>query len=799
MWLFRRRSGRKRTRSGANLSDVEGQPPSRALTEPELNREASIKKQRTDSRGQRRARTYSFSPGRRDSIRVDREHGNQGGRPDASSGNAMYERQPTLHNDRDKRRSTRKKNSKRRREELDREAEIKKMSNFTPYRPATDAWTAGRPMKKESKRSRTMPFSRNWDNPASDVSLPLPGSIHSTITFDSLAPRPTLRYAYDQRPVPARSNDPSRTGSQKRPIAERVQLPDEKLNSRRRIDELADDLDASDLRELMERDKRRRERKQQPRRAEKQRRDEAEAEKSGTPPPENLERIDPASAVITSSSPRHLPSDEPTNVSNENLSKKASDHFHPVDTVPEEQAHIEEKPSVDPQPESESVKLAPALSRTQPPVPSLSQTSLLSELLRSRKSRSKSTLASDREKNISPTSGTIPEDKALESDHQSGSIIRRFSLTSFWRRRTQRKMQAAAANSQTHIQSLPTSGQGPSRSQTQLQAQAQAQAFALAKLQSDDLVSNKDTSTGNYLSRKPSSGAPKRTRSRFREDLPEFPISPPDSRVQSPEAEPPLPALAEDGMSATPPIPIPSARYSSPTSGHRSAEMMRQTPTSMDRTTYGLPSPEPHQSMSLASIDSEGSWLSGKRVSRRTSAMRDSIQRPRLLEPANSIDSPTNSTEEELGIADDEYLSRLAPRRHSGHIIAGRRSGEGRPSSDEEDGDVRWGAVGARPYVVETHTHDREKMKSRQGMLNVDVQGGDDTEGDEASASDLSPVSPVSPEKPDVGRARSVHLGKGHVRNFSAGSAKLLDITPRTSNDEVRRGREKRRSAPMHM
>jgi len=43
-------------------------------------------------------------------------------------------------------------------------------------------------------------------------------------------------------------------------------------------------------------------------------------------------------------------------------------------------------------------------------------------------------------------------------------------------------------------------------------------------------------------------------------------------------------------------------------------------------------------------------------------------------------------------------------------------------------------------------------------------------------------VSPSS-EIADVHRARSVNLGKGHVRNFSAGSAKLLEIAPRMSVD----------------
>jgi hypothetical protein len=41
-------------------------------------------------------------------------------------------------------------------------------------------------------------------------------------------------------------------------------------------------------------------------------------------------------------------------------------------------------------------------------------------------------------------------------------------------------------------------------------------------------------------------------------------------------------------------------------------------------------------------------------------------------------------------------------------------------------------------------------------------------------------------------RATSINLGKGHVRNFSAGSAKLLNLTPRSSVDGKRRSVEPR-------
>lgn len=220
-----------------------------------------------------------------------------------------------------------------------------------------------------------------------------------------------------------------------------------------------------------------------------------------------------------------------------------------------------------------------------------------------------------------------------------------------------------------------------------------------------------------------------------------------------------------------------------PRSEPRSIEGKRLTPSSMERA-YGSPSPEAQMSMSMsmASIDSEGSWLSGNPA--RKAAIRNSLRRANQREQTDAItDSANNSTEEDLAITEDEYLSRLTPGGHSaGPNMIGRRSGEGRPSSDEDelvDEDMKWGAVGSHPQLV----NHRYTMKSVEGLLDIESENED---------SESSPVSPAS-EVADVQRARSVHLGRGHVRNFSAGSAKLLDITPRASMDD-RMSSERRRS-----
>ena len=837
LWPFRRRSSRKRTRSGTALSDLEQK--SNTEPSPTIQRGVSKKKQRTEpmeipdrqtQTRQTRRRTYSFSPGRNDYIRNDRsrerpvkEKPVRGARDmEKDATGTTWDRTPTLH----RQKPNRRKSSKRRREDSERAAEIKAMTNFMPVRPATDQWQAGRPMKKDTRRIRTGFGSQH----ASEVSLPTPASIHSTLssdtefgsykvsTLDSLAPRPTLRVASGSRWTPSRASAPARSASDKRPLAERAPIPEEVLHSHSRIDELADDLDAGDLRELMERDRRRRERKQKRdqervarRRAQKEeahRAKEAEARQMGTPPPENLERgsagrdmiglgIDPASVVVTSSRQRDSGASESMRDAAEEMDQGENlndplNTFHRTDTMPLDEPEEDDTAMV-----SSSVFTKITQEPTPEPeeqVSSLPRTSRLSSLLRSKKSRSRSTLNSDKEKPISPPPGIIDEEIEAppRKDSEASTKAGRFSFTSFLRRggrNSRRESTDPASFSNTSREEMQAAA---SSSQATMQTAAHAQAVALAKLQGED-PPQPPVSESNpvYLVRKPSVDVPKRTRSRFREDLPDFTGNNSNNAIQ--EAEPPLPPLPGSLMGGMQPIPI--ARYDSPMSGHRSLEALRQSPTSFER--VNGPSPDPHHSISLASIDSEGSWLSGGAISRRTSALRDNATRTHRRPRHRSSNFSANSTEDDLTIADDEYLSKLAPTSSAGILAMQRTREEGRPSSDEEDimrpvkvnaeesmmggdDDVNWGSVGARHDVV--HSHTRERVQSRHGLLNdiedqyedeaVDSTGSDEQSGDSLGAAQLQ-------------RAESVELKRGnsHARTFSAGSAKLLEIASRTSMD----------------
>jgi len=288
------------------------------------------------------------------------------------------------------------------------------------------------------------------------------------------------------------------------------------------------------------------------------------------------------------------------------------------------------------------------------------------------------------------------------------------------------------------------------------------------------------------------SNIPKRTMSKFREDLPELPISPPASRVQSPEADvvPPIRTdFPKTGNRAS--AEDPRVRYDTPTSGYRLIDAINlrdETPMSGHRT-MDAPSPEPTGlSQSLASIDSEGSWLSGRKpASKRGSTP---LAHYPLRDSASSLHrryKEVGESAEELGIAEDEYFSRLTPGPEEQYRINRQSTGNPMPSSDEEDGGsmgspvsekTKWGAVGRHATVI----HREPRAKSREGLLN---EFDDDSSlGD--TPTELTSKGFEDDGGPGLQRATSIDLGTKHARHISAGSARLLDLKPRASGEAKR-------------
>ncbi|CAK3873533.1 Hypothetical predicted protein [Lecanosticta acicola] len=265
------------------------------------------------------------------------------------------------------------------------------------------------------------------------------------------------------------------------------------------------------------------------------------------------------------------------------------------------------------------------------------------------------------------------------------------------------------------------------------------------------------------------SGTPVRTQSKFREDLPEMPISPPESRQQSPDVPTSAAAVAaarRAGRSTPQPIDIP---------GRLRDSDRNDTPVSRSHTAMAS---------SLASIDSEGSWLASgeKRQSKQSALGRSYSQRN-----ANF----SASFEELGGDKDAEYLTRNREsrlRKLSNPVLIG---GYPEEASDEEDPLEQidpeaseepfavHGSVRRKPTLVQRGP----RLKSREGLVQEYASGeaGDTfkTPPEGSPDEEYEPESPIAQEDVHLEHARSVQYGSRHTRQFSAGSAKLLDVAPR--------------------
>lgn len=791
IWPFRRKSRKERSR--AATTDFDGHRDVNVMAQSTTAEQAKAGQDRAEPpKLQRRARTYSFSPGRHDSIvlgrisvegkrRVTGRTSTSQGPTSTDLGRNVFFRMPTLHSKRDSDDLLRKKSSnKRRREDRAREAEIKAMSTHVPIRAATEDWMAGRPMKKDSKRIKNgLGFKGKR---SSEVSLPVPDSLNSALSsdseqvsfkvsaFEALAPRPTLRYATHPRQG-FTNGEVGQSSLAKKPSQRQKRLvepiPEATLKAHKRVDDLANDLSASDLRELMERDRRRRERKRQreqenaqtklARRVEKQRVDDVEAQKEGRESPLNLERgvlgreavglgIDPASAVRTSSRIRE--SDELSRP----VRKRSREEFNEGKEEEHVRPHILSSFH-----RTESIPVETPTSPLGSEAPGLVSP-------HSRSSFFSPNGLSSRQASLAKTEHSEQMRRGSETSSSRGPLS--WASIFRWGNRNRRSSGGPSSFSNTSRDSMQT---------PQLQV---------------------PTPPITFTPRRVSSGVPKRTKSRFREDLPELPLSPPGSRIQLNEGDSIPPTIAEaspNPNSDVDPLGVATLdgpRDETPTSSEqRSMDALRHTPSSFGHPDERNMTPEP-QTMSLASIDSEASWLSGRLSAKRrksSSIMRSSTpyrQLPRTSEPDKENDdeqSPEHENlNEESSIVDDDYLSRVA--RPSGERPGWHRqsSGEARASSDWEE-EPHWGSVReGQPVVIHGHPAN-VRTKSFEGYLN--------SLGDTPEAS--PGLSETAGEVKDEGirRATSVNLGKGHVRRISASSARLLSISPRSSTD-------KRRSLP---
>ena len=691
----------------------------------------------------------------------------------------------------------RRKSSKRKAEDLAREQEIKAMSSPAPVTKRPNSHSSGILARESRRIPRGLNSSR--ERPLSEISLPLPDSVHSSMSmisdshgfkvnaFDVLSPRPTIRYFENPRnTVGSGSAGPSRTSTRRE---KQAVIPEEGSKSKKRIDDLADDLDAGSIRELMERDRRRSERNRRleheklqrrlQRRADKERAAEKRREGGDGPSKENVDPNDMseddvglgiasavASPVLRNASLVPSEAREP-GISEPWLNHRSTERL-PLDSPfrdtmasPPESPPSAEELDVPVLETAKAVRLSQAsMSPPTSPVHRAHGPSSLSQL-------------SDYG---SPSSPDIPD--RIDPDRRDSDTSARNSSnwTSIFRRSGTR----AKRDSVDRGRAVPSEFSNTSRESFR---QMPPSAFA----------------------RVPAAraGTPVRTQSRFREDLPELP-TPPDSRLQSPEAttQAPLHPPGQTGVFAPGSARIASSPHHPLSDIHPAfrEEVALSRNQSVKSQTADIPS-SAILSQSLASVDSEGSWLTGRPVKRSSQTLVNPLResggssQPRWRE--------VGASEEELRVApnEKEFGGRLSPgpeeisqeeRARQRQDLAG-SGGVGSDSEDDntlhsqpaglgQDDEGKWhGAIAKQPTIVRQGA----RAKSREGLLN-DFQAAEDSA--ESSPTGDSPLGQPygdssGRENSFIHRATSVDLAKGHVRHISAGSARLLNLPPRSSGE----------------
>lgn len=652
--------------------------------------------------------------------------------------------------------------------------------------------------------------SRRSDRLRSDLSLSIRDSAGSSMSdvsetytfkvnaFAAWTPRPVIHYVESPRSSVARSRNPSAASTRR----EKLAISDEDLHSKKRIEELADDLDAGALRELLERDRRRRERKRAEQQEQRDRRLKRRAERDREGGEEHhsalhhdhhhqhenedfveVPRGRPGADRRSSPS---VPTGEDSYGSDELKTSEAQSGSwlrgpSPKDNETSGYDSLESMQVIgnidDSSIRRPKLVTRPSLSLSQDTRMSLSTISRPQSPIRN-KINSPSTSQVFTQGSTSDISRTMESERRLSEQ----SSRRMNSLSSFLRR-------------------------GSSRLKRSYRERVQDQASDFSNTSSHESFFKVRTQSSSgptpYVPPTPflRTGTIKRSHSKFTEHFGDEPLSPPDSRLQSPE----IPETIPD-------VPLPMNEESSyvdvqrecfddiPEAEPRDIDTGRRHSWDDESLEAGWDDNNVPLSQSLASVDSEGSWMSGQFLRR--------ISQRRLNTVRQSIGSAGNDTleeereEEPYGadeVAGGEYIARFTP---SPGEPRDSLAGSGRASSnalgdclvEEEESDDKhrlsaeeetWhGEIGRRPVVVSPTA----RPKSTQVQLLKNVR-------------ELSPIFPEEddvcdaeePTAREVDEDRDVNFEKGHSREISA-ETQFLDFdstesTESTNADDSEGGR----------
>ncbi|PYH91765.1 hypothetical protein BO71DRAFT_331451 [Aspergillus ellipticus CBS 707.79] len=483
--------------------------------------------------------------------------------------------------------------SKRKAYEIAREREIRMMASAPIDIPRRASPLPGEQFSVETRRG-TGAQSRRSDRHLSDGSISIRDSAASSIsdvfesytfkvnTFAAWTPRPIIRYVEAPRVSTAKSQKQPEA-SIRRDKTPALAAPDENTHSRRRVDRLADDLDAGALRELLDRDRRRRERKQTEDQEKLHRKLQQAAEQQreqerGRPGAESCVEAD----RVGGSAQR---ANETTTFSG---GDSTGSWLRGASKDTERRAHESmESVHVIGNIDDSSIR-GPKLGMRRSFAPSQDMGMSQSDLSHSPSRRelyspTSSQLYAMGRESTSDVSRTIDSDRRL-SDHSSGRVN---TLTSIFRRGSSR---------------LKRSYRERFHERTPEYSNPSHESFFKVQTQSSGpppFVPPK-----SFLG----SGTIKRSQSKFTEHFGDEPLSPPDSRLQSPD----IPEVLDEFEREHEMDMNVGTQYPIPSSGSEAQDIRNNRHQSGTGDNWESNPDNVPLSQSLASIDSEGSWMSGQ-------------------------------------------------------------------------------------------------------------------------------------------------------------------------------------------
>ncbi|KAL4887557.1 hypothetical protein BJY04DRAFT_4474 [Aspergillus karnatakaensis] len=527
--------------------------------------------------------------------------------------------------------------------DIAREREIRLMASTPidiPRRATTPAH--GDPMQIDGRHTNSAQ-SRRLDRHRSDISLSIQESAASSLSdfsetytfkvnaFAAWTPRPVIRYVEAPRTSYSGHRRTPEPAERRKSPTLGLEVSEEDLRSKKRIDELADDFDAGDLRELMERDRRRRERKH----IEDQEKLVRKLQRNARKVPKFQEAVD--SSVVSGADVKELSRPErgrtaiqdssqiqPTTTETEAFltgEPEGSWLRESSRDVERERPETAESVHVVGNIDDSSIrerKAGQRLSFGPSNEMAISRSTLSPSLAPSRhglSSPDSSQFYGMTRESISDLSRNVDSERRL-SDHSGGRVN---PITSIFRRGSSRLKRSYRERFQDR--SPPPASNVSNESFFKVQTQTQPPTPYVPPI----------------VLRGPSSF--KRSQSKFTEHFNEEPLSPPDSRIQSPE-------VPEDGPAIEDQVPDLNSESFYPIPGSRANS--QHGPRNRHHSWTGDNEDDPENlplSQSLASVDSEGSWMSGQFLRRISQKPTNSARQ--------SLSSSRNKTDDTLEKASD--------------------------------------------------------------------------------------------------------------------------------------------------